>query len=191
MAATQLQMVYEQMQLLLPDPLLPHGYSLRLYRAGDEVRFSTVMMRAGFGDWDTARIRPWMARILPDGWFMVVDDLSQVIVATAMCLHDHSDDHPFGGEVGWVAVDPDHRGKHLGSIVTAACVRRFIAAGYHNIHLYTEDFRLPAIKTYLRLGFRPFLYAQDMPERWREVCAALAWEYTPHNWRTAPGIRID
>jgi mycothiol synthase len=60
--------------------------------------------------------------------------------------------------------------------------QRFFQAGYRRIYLKTEDFRLPALKTYLRLGYEPLLYAPDMPERWRAICNRLGWPYTPEAW---------
>ena len=37
-------------------------------------------------------------------------------------------------------------------------------------HLQTDDWRAAAIKTYLKMGFVPFLFTDDMPARWRAVC---------------------
>lgn len=99
-----------------------------------------------------------------------------------MGLHDHSDLHPFGGELGWVAADPAHAGKGLGYAVCAAVTARLLQAGYDNIHLYTEHWRLAAIKTYLKLGYLPFLFAPEMAERWRAVCIQLSWSFTPEQW---------
>lgn len=179
-----------QLQMILPEahfaalPVLPTpaGYRLRVYQPGDEPEFYRVMEAAGFGFWDDERLRAWIGRILPDGWFMLLDDASGQIVATAMCLHEHSDQHPFGGELGWVAADPAHQGKGLGMIVCTAATARLIRGGYRNIHLYTEDFRLAALKTYFRLGYVPLLYAPDMPDRWRTVCAQLGLPFTPEQW---------
>jgi mycothiol synthase len=50
-----------------------------------------------------------------------------------------------------------------------------LRAGYRRIYLLTDDFRLPAIKTYLRLGFVPFLFEEGMEQRWREVLRRLEW----------------
>jgi mycothiol synthase len=183
---TQLQMVYPPARLSQPPtPQLPSGYALRTYRPGDEARFYEVMARAGWVGWDEDRLAPWLARILPNGWFFAVHEASQNIVATAMAVHSHSEFHPFGGELGWVAADPAHTGKGLGMAVCAAATARLIAGGYRNIHLYTEDFRLPAIKTYLKLGYEPFLYAPDMPQRWQILCEQLHWAYTPAEWRSS------
>jgi len=43
----------------------------------------------------------------------------------------------------------------------------------------TDDFRLPAIKTYLDAGFRPVLWSDpdsDQRGRWDAVIAALGYE---------------
>jgi mycothiol synthase len=100
-----------------------------------------------------------------------------------MGLHDHSTDHPFGGELGWVASDPAHAGKGLGMAVCAAVTARLLQAGYRNVHLFTEFWRLPALKTYLKLGYVPFLYQEGMAARWQAICAQLGWPFTPEAWR--------
>lgn len=181
----QLQMVWPEHLLDMPPVVrLPAGYHLRSYRPGDEPRFCEVMALAGWPGWDDERLRPWIARIPPGSWFMAVHTDSDTVVATAMGLHDHSEDHPFGGELGWVAADPAHTGQGLGLAVSAAVTARLLAAGYRNVHLYTEHWRLAAIKSYLKLGYVPFLYAPGMPERWRELCQELGWPYTPTAWRS-------
>ena len=115
---------------------------------------------------------------------MAIHDASGGIVATAMGLHDHTPDHPFGGELGWLASDPAHRGRGLGLAVSAAVTQRLIEAGYRNIHLYTEHWRLAALKTYLKLGYVPFLYLPEMPERWRVICEKVGWPFKPEEWRS-------
>ena len=112
---------------------------------------------------------------------MVVHKESGKIVTTAMALR--SDAYPAGGELGWFAGDPAHAGKGLGLAVAAAVTAHFINVGCRNIHLYTEHWRLAALKTYLKLGYIPFLYTPEMPERWRAICAQLQWPFTPEAWR--------
>ena len=181
----QLQMVWPASRLTTPPVVaLPVGYTLRTYRRGDEPDFYRVMALAGWPGWDDARLQPWIARIPPESWFMITHDATNILVATAMGLHDHSDDHPFGGELGWVAVDPAHAGQGLGTAVCAAVTARLIGAGYCNLHLYTEDWRLAALKLYLKLGYIPFLYTPAMPAQWRLICEQLDWPFTPGLWRT-------
>ncbi len=182
---TQLQMVWPEHLLNVPPAVrLPSGHILRTYCQGDEPRFYQVMELAGWPGWNDEKLRPWLLRILPEGWFMAVHEESNEIVATAMALHDHTWLHPFCGELGWLAGDPAHAGKGLGMAVSAAVTARFIDAGYRHIHLYSEDYRRPALKTYLKLGYVPFLYTPEMPERWRAICTQLQWPFTPEAWRS-------
>ena len=179
----QLRMVWPK-RLLDAPPLvqLPPGYSLRTYQPGDESRFFKVMELAGWPGWDAEKLRPWRERILPRGWFVVVHDASGEIVATAMALRDCLEFGCQGGEIGWVACIPEHRGKGVGMAVSAAATARLIREGYRYIHLYTEDWRLAALKIYLKLGYVPFLYTPDMLGRWRIVCNQLRWPFTPERW---------
>ena len=100
-----------------------------------------------------------------------------------MANHNPSPYYPFGGELGWVAAHPDHKGKGLGKTVCAAVVGRLLRGGYSSIYLNTDDERLPAIKTYLTLGFRPLILTADMTARWQALCETLAWPFTPEVWR--------
>jgi mycothiol synthase len=161
---------------------LPPDYALRTFEFGDEARFCELMALAGWPGWNTEKLQPWLERTLPDGWFFAVHCETDQIVASAMCLYHYTTLHPFGGELGWLAGDPAHAGQGLGRAVCAAVTARFLDAGYTDIHLYTEDFRYPALRTYLRLGYVPFLYLPEMAERWRAVCAALGWPYAPDTW---------
>jgi mycothiol synthase len=161
---------------------LPIGYSLRTYQPGDESRFLEIMHLAGWTDFEEQKLRLWHYRTLPDGWFMAVHEQSHQIVATAMATHDHTWQVPFCGEVGWIATDPAHTSKGLGTAVVAAVTLRFLEMGYRTIHLYTEIFRLPAIKIYLRLGYVPLLDPPEILEHWKRICAQLSWPITPNDW---------
>lgn len=179
----QLQLLWPAHRLAAaPAVTLPSGLDLRTYRPGDEEGWYAVMAKAGFGHWDWERFLPFFRRLLPEGLFFGVDATTGQIVATAQALHGMNDQHPFGGELGWVAGDPAYQGRRLGMAVCAAVTQRFLQAGYTRIYLKTDDFRLPALKTYLRLGYEPFLFATDMAERWQAVCGELGWPFTPADW---------
>ena len=179
----QLEMVWPQSRLANPPiPYVPPDYCLREYHPGDEPRFYEIMALSGWPDWNNHKLDPWIKRIPSQAWFMLVYQNDQKIVATAMGLHDPTDWHPLGGELGWVASDPEHRGKGLGAICCAAVVRRLLAASYTNIHLYTEDFRLAALKTYFGLGFVPRFNVIGQTQRWVAVCIALRIPFTPEVW---------
>jgi mycothiol synthase len=179
----QLRMVWPENLLGRPlDVPRLSGYHLRHYRSGDEARFFALMSLAGWEGWDNDRLQPWLAKIIPDGWFMVVHKASDRIVGTAMALHNYKGAYPFWGELGWLVVDPEHVGRNLGLFVSAAVTSRLMDAGYRNIQLFTEDHRLPAIKTYLKLGYVPSLYVEGMYDRWKVLCEKLGWPFVPEDW---------
>jgi mycothiol synthase len=52
-------------------------------------------------------------------------------------------------------------------------MRLLVERGYQDIYLLTDDFRLPALKTYLGLGWEPILFSSEMEARWQKIFAAL------------------
>jgi mycothiol synthase len=186
----QLQMVWpEHLRHTPPAVQLPPGYALRVYRPGDEARFYEVMALAGWPGWDAEKLKPWLPRILPGGWFLAIHEASGKMVATTMALC--SDAYPGGGELGWLAADPAHAGQGLGRAVAGAVTARFLEAGCWPIHLYTEHYRLPALKTYLRLGYVPYLYTLEMPARWRAICDTLDWPFRLEAWTASLPSGLD
>ena len=68
-----------------------------------------------------------------------------------------------------VAALPEARGLGLGGLLTQHVLDFFLARGVDYITLDTDDFRLPAIKTYLRLGFIPVLSEYGAEQLWRDI----------------------
>lgn len=182
----QLQMVWPTSRGAAPDVPLPDAYRLRAHQPADTYRFFGLMATAGWPGWDEERLQPWLMRIIPNGWLLIEHVPDGRIVATTMALHDPNGPLPYSGEVGWVAAHPAHAGRRLGMVVVTAVTAHLLHAGYHYIHLYTEDFRLPALKTYLKLGFLPLLTTSQMANRWQRICTQLHWPFTPTAWPTEP-----
>lgn len=182
--AEQLRMLLSEERLNSPPaPQLPAGYGLRFFEpTHDTADYLQLMHSAGFGFFDPQRVEGVLTHVLPDGFFLVSHAASKQIVATALANHAPTAWCPTAGELGWVAASPAHAGRGLGLAVCAAAVNRLVGAGYRTIYLLTEDYRLPALVTYFRLGFVPDLYLPDMEARWEAVCEHIDWPFTPNLW---------
>ena len=173
-----------QLHMVWPTPKRPccpaislaPGYTIRTFREGDEPAFLHLMSLSDFDPWDDEKLLDNINKIIPGGWFFAVDRTGQ-IVATAMGQHNYSGLSPFTGDIGWVFCHPDHRGKSLGLALCARVTQRFLDAGYTKIQLHTEYHRLPAIKTYLKLGYVPSVVSSEDAELWADVCEQLGWPY--------------
>ncbi|NLT42323.1 MAG: GNAT family N-acetyltransferase [Anaerolineae bacterium] len=182
----QLEMVWPpDRQTPDADTITPAGYRLRLGDPGDREALFALMERAGWPSGDRRRLELSLPRVVPGSWHVAECTDDGLLVASALGLDDPTPWHPAGAELGWVAADPDHRGRGLGLAVCAAVTARLIEVGCRDVHLYTDEWRLAAVKTYLRLGYLPLIFAPEILPRWRTVCEALAWPYTPAAWPTA------
>jgi mycothiol synthase len=162
-----------------PTVAVHPGYTLRQYKPDDREAYFKLLASAGMSP---CRLEYWEDHLLPDGFFVIEHDESWSLVATCMASHHPAPRHPRAGNLGWLAADPAHRGRQLGQAVTAAVTARLIAGGYRRIYLETHDFRLAAIKIYLKMGWVPLLYQEDMHDRWLVICEKLGWPFTPDDW---------
>jgi len=158
-----------------PAPRVPPGHRLRGYTEADLAAYIALMGRAGFDGWHAERVAGIMPMVVPDGFFVIEYLETGRLAATALANHRPRPEFPFGGEMGWVAADPDHRGLGLGLAICSAATARLLRGGYRNIYLLTDGWRLAAIKVYLRLGYEPVLAGPGTPARWRAVAEQLDW----------------
>jgi mycothiol synthase len=83
---------------------------------------------------------------------------------------------PGTGYLHYVAVLPGARGQGLGYWVSLAALHQMRREGSARALLETQDERLPAIKTYLKLGFAPDLDGHESyAARWEKILAQLTF----------------
>jgi mycothiol synthase len=155
----------------LADSEMPEGFELRTFRPGDETGWAELMTGA-IGDWDegsTERQFLGDPGVKVDGIFFLVAGNEYVATATDKRLPS-----PDIGYLHMVAVSPHRRGKRLGRCISLAALRHMIARGCREAILDTDDYRLPAIRTYLGLGFLPEMLETDHSARWRQVLTDVA-----------------
>jgi len=90
------------------------------------------------------------------------------IAGTVTYKYTNSEDT---GCIHMVAIEKNYRGKKLGVPLILYAVQKMIGDGKKKIILTTDDWRIPAIRTYLRAGFVPVIKSgdADMEKRWENL----------------------
>jgi len=157
----------------LPPVEVAAGYRLRSMRRGEGSAWTRIVNEA-FGDEPrpdrfetTMRGDP---AFRPERILFITRDDEPVATASAWVEAKRGDET---GVLHYVATRPDHAGKHLGAAVSVAALHRMVEENRSCAVLLTDDFRLAALKTYLRLGFEPVLVHENQRERWRAAFTVL------------------
>ena len=155
----------------LEDVAVPEGYVLRGYRPGDEDGWVSLLNEGAFEtSWDRDRLDEYLSdQERREGSRVIVHD-DEIAAAT---FASRREGPVRVGVLDYVVSHPDHRNNGLGRAVCAAVLRFFAERGYETVTLTTDDWRLPAIKVYLSLGFEPQMTREDMHGRWRTVLERL------------------
>ena len=154
----------------LPDPVVPEGYELRSCGEGDEEGLGEVLRLSGFPQFNLQKVREYLedperrqgTRVVARG---------ELVVSTTFASRRNLGHHV--GMLDFVATHPEHRRRGLSRAVCTGVLRFFVDAGYREVILDTDDWRLPAIQMYLSMGFEPVMRREDMPARWESVMAKL------------------
>ena len=162
----QLRMIFEADNTELPVLSVAEGFRLRTISEGDLEKYSALRVSVDFSAWTQEDYRNYQQSVLPEGLFLIEEISSGKFAASAGAERSAQTDT---GVLGWVIAHPDFRGKQLGRAVCVAAMQRLYQEGYRKFLLSTDDFRIPAIKTYLKMGWKPLLYQDDMEPRWRSI----------------------
>ncbi len=157
----------------LDKPVLPRGYSLRTYQDGDDTHWANIISRAFRTECSATVFKREIAEqraFQPERVFFLLHRGQPVGTATAWFKPDFG---PRSGYLHMVALLPEHTGKGLGRILSSAVLSFFKEHGLSCAFLHTDDERLPAIRTYLELGFEPVIETEDARRRWLEVFREL------------------
>lgn len=132
-----------------------------------------LLLGAAFPEqsWDVARVMRDLFEPDDVAETYVVERDGRIVATASVRYHAR---FPQSGYVHWVGVDPAYRGLRLGTIVMARVIRRFLADGRRSAMLETDDFRLPAIVSYLGQGFVPQYPEPDHEARWSRIFEQLA-----------------
>ena len=165
----------------VPDPT--PGYQLR--HATLEDRHSYAQTFATAFD-DPSPFGDLMKHTLPDGFFVVEHLPTGTVVAASTAAVYKKSQHPDGHSLQWVVAHSDHRGTGAGQATIAAASQVLVDHAPNYSYLSTDDFRIPAISIYLKLGWKPLLYQDDQIGRWVRIFGILDIPFDENDWPTTP-----
>ncbi|MGI8644301.1 MAG: GNAT family N-acetyltransferase [Thermomicrobiales bacterium] len=170
-ANTQLFMRRPGLSDLPSLPELPEVYQVRIAEQADAGALAAVLASAFVPEWTLEHVH---AKLLdsPDvvrTWMIWAGD-EPAATASARLLPDA---YPSSGYLHWVGTHRDHQGKRRGAVVTLAVLHDFRQMGCRDAVLETDPPRLPAIRTYLHLGFRPEYRAAGEDLVWADILARI------------------
>lgn len=177
----QLVMWYLQNQ----PPAVPaiDGCRVRVYEPGDEQGWLALLQaNAELGDWDLQRVQ----KVLGETHVQTFVECGGRIVGCSG-INDKMRDGIACWEIGWVAVEPAFQGRGIGKMITGTAVARALELQRRPIYLLTDDFRVPALCSYLKLGFTPDESDASYAGRWREIFNRLGRDYEEYNTHQATG----
>ena len=151
------------------DP--PAGYRLRQVQPSEGQAYEELHNLAWPHEYP---FQDFLDIALPGGFFAVEHLASGLLVSSCIAAKPGVwKDYPEFGSLGWLVTDPVHGGLGLATTVVVTVMNRLLVEGYESVYLSTEDERLAAIHIYLKLGWQPLLYTDEMEERWQSIKAAL------------------
>jgi len=161
----QLLMLHKNLDNLT-ELAIPEPYGIRSEGQGDDKAWERIIFES-FGDKYSYRIMTDDKAYRPERVLFVTDENDMpVATAASWTIDDYPEDCAVLHMVG---VLPDHSGHRLGLHVSLAAMMQAKSEGYARMVLRTDDWRIPAIKTYLRLGYIPVVVHENHIVRWKEV----------------------
>ncbi len=158
---------------------LPEGYTTFVFHRGGDERMSEEEYRAGWfnvaPEWTNEQFESFYSdeRIPVDGFFLVKNENGEIVAHSNVQLNEHREGT---ATVHFVEVKGSCRGKRLGYVATEQVLNYVEKHNIPVLYLTTDEFRIPAIKTYLKLGFIPVMWDVDMRDRWFPILKELGYE---------------
>lgn len=157
----------------LPELEVPDGFEFRHYLPGDELEWAETL-GAAFPEhpWSMEKVQKEFThndRFRPER--ICIAEQGGKIAGVAAAWESGPREW---GYVHWVAVRPEHQGKRLGRLVTLGTLHRFRKEGKQKAYLDTDEPRLPAVATYLSLGFQPDLRRPEDQATWERIQEAMS-----------------
>ena len=170
----QLRMICKMRSI--PEFKIEDGYTIRNYRPGDEVvwtkicKFGLLEENEGIECWQKYMLD--LDNLVPerDTFFACDKDGNPVATCTAFVPEKNT------GLIHMVGALPESRGHYLGYSLTVYGLEKLnneLSCNNKMVCLKSDDWRLSALKIYLKCGFQPVLFDVGMEERWTDILNKL------------------
>ena len=110
--------------------------------------------------------------------FFIENDKNQIVATITTITHANGT-----GYLHMVKMLMSERGKGLGQAMSDFSIEEFRKRGVEDVYLTTDDFRVPAVKTYLKSGYLPIIYTDpesDMTARWEALFEQIKYQKTQY-----------
>ena len=150
----------------------PDGYYMRSYTQGDGIGWCKCCIDGSLGVEEISEnvFEEKMLKdksVNPENIFFLISPIGDI---AGTVTYQYTNDKDTGC-IHMVAIEKNYQGKGLAAPLMLYAVQKIIDDGKKEIILTTDDWRIPAIKTYCRTGFVPVIKPgdSDMENRWQEV----------------------
>ena len=156
---------------------LSKNYSLNKYSKDlDKTWIELLCMGEFDGEWNKNTFNEFISPIERQEGSKAVLENNKAIAATfaSAVIYEKKET----GRLDFVVTHPDHRKKGLGKNICIAVINHFIEKKYEKVILQTDDWRIPAIAVYLKLGFKPVFTSKELEKRWNEIIITYFKDFT-------------
>ena len=161
------QLVMRRSLLHLPELNLPLDLTVRAFTDSDEEAWNNIIAASFEDHYSFNEFIKKDAEYKAERVMIALIDCVPVATASAWYKEQYGKDT---GYVHMVGALPEYKGRKLGYWVSLSALHKLKNDGFTDVVLQTDDFRLPAIKTYINLGFEIDLISHDsIPERWGKI----------------------
>ena len=156
----------------LPTYMLPDGYALRMYQAGDEQAWVDIHVEAD--RWNRVTLATFWKEFGVDSVPLAARQFylcnaEGTPIGTASSWFNEDYHGAAWGRIHWVALRPQYHGRGLAKPLLAAACWRMRELGYDKACLGTSTARIPAINLYRSFGFEPEIRSPEDEAAWSLV----------------------
>lgn len=154
----------------LPSLQLHADYSVRTYQPGDDAAWNAIIKQSFLKDCDFAKEISGRDLFKPERVLFVCHHGQPVATACAWYKPEWDEQT---GYLHMVGALPSQSGKKLGYAASLAALQQMQREQRKSAVLNTDDYRLPAIHTYWKLGFVPQIVHENQVQRWKLIAEKL------------------